>query len=295
MNDDLYDETPIQQVNLPRQIFAPQVFPRVFSSIELTPKQIKFFGSIKKYNLSELDVEDSGFRYCGGDNQPNDINYYRMCFPDKPFPYPELQCICGHPIVINCYITNADKTILAVLGRCCIKKFLGGLYRRCERCGENHTSRTMNLCRLCISDHRKHVKDLCREEKAKVREQNRLEKRVAKEKEKETKRLEKELWKFQKNEWKENIAEARNVLKEFRLTYAKRRRWIPLCQVGVVKFDCEVCRLRKSLYPNTICPMCEKGPSWNHMNDVVRLKMMVLLWPIIKGRLLRLSPSENKG
>jgi hypothetical protein len=276
------DETLPKKPLLPRGSFAPEVFPRVYSTQELTPKETEFFEAIRKYDLSSFDAEASGFRYCGGDTHSNDINYYRMCFPGQSFPLEEEKCVCKHSIVVNCYITNAEKTILAVLGRCCIKKFLGGVARRCEQCGETHTNRTKNLCRVCIREYRESLKESRREEKAKLREQSREEKRLSKEREKEEKRLRREEFKLQKEEWKNNLNPARNILKEYRARYAKKRRWIPPNEVGKKKFNCPVCRCRESLYPDTMCPNCEIGPSSNYINDVIRLRLLILLWPLIK-------------
>ena len=278
------DESPRRKPLLPRGKFSPEVFPRVYSKKELTPKETEFFEAIRRYDLSSLEAESSGFRYCGGDTHSNDINYYRMCFPGQSFPFEEEKCVCKHPIKVNCYITNEDKTILAVLGRCCIKKFLGGVARRCDQCGETHTNRTKNLCRVCIREYREREKISLREEKVKLRERSREEKRLAKEREKEAIRLQREELKRQTVEWKRDIQEAREILKEYRSGYAKRRRWIPPEAVGIVKFSCPVCKHRKSNYPNTICGLCEKDPSTNYSFDAIRLRLMILTWPIIKAR-----------
>jgi hypothetical protein len=268
----------------PRRTFAPEVLPCVYSTRDLTPKEIRFFEAIQNYDLSSTEAESSGFRYCGGDTHSRDINYYRMCFPEQPLPLKEETCVCEHPIKVNCYITNEEKTVLAVLGRCCIKKFLGGVARRCEQCGETHTNRTKNLCRVCIREYREREKKCLREEKVKLRERSREEKRLEKEREKEAIRLQREELKRQIEEWKSSIQEAREILKEYRSEYAKRRQWIPLKMIGIVKFTCPVCYNRKSNYPNTICGLCEKDPSANYSFDVIRLRLMILTWPIIKAR-----------
>ena len=58
-------------------------------------------------------------------------------------------CVCGHYIEENCFITN-DVDII-VLGNCCIKKFLpeNKSSRTCEKCKEPHKNHIVNRCNDC--------------------------------------------------------------------------------------------------------------------------------------------------
>jgi hypothetical protein len=114
-------------------------------SIELTKKFIK---GLKNYNLTQEDIINNNFRYCGGDNKSH-LNYYKLIFKEKKLPDKKCNCICGHDISENCYIT--DGNIILTLGNCCIKKFLpkDKSGRTCEKCGNPHKNRICNLCNIC--------------------------------------------------------------------------------------------------------------------------------------------------
>jgi len=114
-------------------------------SIELTNK---FIEGLKNYNLTQQDIINNNFHYCGGDKKSH-LNYYKLIFKDKVLPEKKTNCICGHAIRENCYITD-DKVILT-LGNCCIKKFLSKEKsgRTCEKCGLPHKNRVCNMCNEC--------------------------------------------------------------------------------------------------------------------------------------------------
>jgi hypothetical protein len=114
-------------------------------SIQLTNR---FINGLKTYNLTQDDIINNNFHYCGGDHKQH-LNYYKLIFKDKLLPDKKLTCICGHIINENCYITN-DHIILT-LGNCCIKRFLpkDKSGRTCELCAAPHKNRKCNRCNRC--------------------------------------------------------------------------------------------------------------------------------------------------
>jgi hypothetical protein len=110
-----------------------------------------FIKGLKNYNLSYEDIKNSDWKYCGGDRGRH-ANYFKLVFPSNLFNINkinhETHCICGHPIVENCYITNEESEIL-VLGNCCIKKFIPMCTRTCEKCKLPHKNRKDNKCNNC--------------------------------------------------------------------------------------------------------------------------------------------------
>lgn len=109
----------------------------------------RFVKGLAKYNLTQDDIVKSGWCYCGG-NQGSHHNYFKIYFNNMvELPYQERQCVCGHHIVENCYITNGEDIL--VLGNCCIKRFLpkDKSGRTCRLCKKPHKNRKNNLCHDC--------------------------------------------------------------------------------------------------------------------------------------------------
>lgn len=106
----------------------------------------KFLEGLKKYNLTYDDIIKSGWKYCGGDTGRH-YNYYKICRKDADLPGHKDNCVCGHYIEENCYITNGERIL--VLGNCCIKKFVPKHSRTCEECGVTHRNRKVNRCNAC--------------------------------------------------------------------------------------------------------------------------------------------------
>ncbi len=105
-------------------------------------------GLKKKYNLTSKEIRESGYRYAGGDRQTRHKNYLKLTKIDPPGH--ETNCVCGHPIIENCYIYSDRRTDIIVLGNCCINKFVPhGLLRTCDTCGEVHKNRKRNTCNDC--------------------------------------------------------------------------------------------------------------------------------------------------
>lgn len=100
----------------------------------------------------DYDYVKKNYKYCGGDKCPH-YNYFKLCFSKTTkLPNHKIQCVCGHDIKENCYITeNNDYNKIVVIGNCCIKKFIENKNRTCENCGKTHKNRTVNLCNDCKS------------------------------------------------------------------------------------------------------------------------------------------------
>jgi hypothetical protein len=101
-------------------------------SIDLTEKFIK---GLKMYGLTYDEIINSNWKYCGG-NQGRHLRYFKLSCKGEEIPDSTDECICGHNIIENCYITNGEEIL--ILGNCCIKKFIPKSSRTCETCGVSH-------------------------------------------------------------------------------------------------------------------------------------------------------------
>jgi hypothetical protein len=126
----------------------------LIASVELSKQ---FINGLKNY---EIDFEDIkyNFKYCGG-NRGSHLNYFRLSCPNDDIPELVDECVCGHKIIENCYITDGDR--LVILGNCCIKKFCDTSNRTCENCGETHRNSKQNRCNNCKIVEKKTTKKLC--------------------------------------------------------------------------------------------------------------------------------------
>ena len=123
-------------------------------SLELTNKFIK---GLENYGLTYGEIKNSNWKYCGG-RIGRHLNYFKLCCKNDDLPDKVNECVCGHRIEENCYITDGEQIL--VLGNCCIKKFIPKSSRTCEKCGEPHKNRVVNRCNNC----RKGVCDECDKE-----------------------------------------------------------------------------------------------------------------------------------
>ena len=121
-------------------------------TFELTHKFIK---GLANYELTFEDIIHGNWKYCGGSSKGRHLNYFRLSCPEDDLPPRASECVCGHSIQENCYITNGEEIL--VLGNCCIKKFIPKSTRTCEKCGASHKNRIVNRCNDC----RKGVCDIC--------------------------------------------------------------------------------------------------------------------------------------
>ena len=107
----------------------------------------QFLRGLKEYNLTYEQLLQEGWKYAGGSNDRH-LKYFNISSPEgETLPPFAAECVCGHRIKENCYITN-DSEIL-ILGNCCIKRFIPKSGRTCEKCGEPHKNRIVNRCNDC--------------------------------------------------------------------------------------------------------------------------------------------------
>lgn len=135
----------------------------------------RFINGLEEYNLTYDEVKD--WKYCGGQGEDSltleeqlvhkkhrsRIAYFRLCFPNRELPPYKYECICGHDIKDNCFITNG--TDILVIGNCCNKRFIKNCNKTCERCTATHRNRKNNLCNNC----RQHDKDAERDERNRIK------------------------------------------------------------------------------------------------------------------------------
>lgn len=90
--------------------------------------------------------------YAGGDSHSK-LKYWKMLSNDKNLSQPAYTnlCICGHPIVENCYLFNKNDNRVIVSGNCCIRRFIPEESRgkRCSICNGKHKNIKDNFCKKC--------------------------------------------------------------------------------------------------------------------------------------------------
>ena len=110
----------------------------------------RFIRGLENYDLTKQDIEEGGWFYCGG-RSGRHLNYWNMLNQQrkKPWSFPDLinECVCGHSIIQNCYITN--KKQILTLGSCCIKRFIKNNKRTCIECHSILTRKTKAICYHC--------------------------------------------------------------------------------------------------------------------------------------------------
>ena len=113
-------------------------------------KSDKWFKKLEN-NLKLLDITFDDFhhnyKYAGGDTGRH-LNYFKKSYPNIEKPEYKNNCVCGHKLVENCYITKDNLNFL-VVGNCCIKKFIVKSYRTCSQCEKKHRNTKVNLCNEC--------------------------------------------------------------------------------------------------------------------------------------------------
>lgn len=115
-----------------------------------TDIQSRFMKGLENYDITYQDIVEGGWYYCGG-NKNQHLNYWNLCndLRKKPWTLPALtdECVCGHRIKENCYITNGKQ--IMTLGNCCIKRFVPKSKRTCHDCQKEHQRKKENLCYDC--------------------------------------------------------------------------------------------------------------------------------------------------
>ena len=109
---------------------------------------------LKKYNLSLKEINDSGWKYCGGDEQAGSshLNYFKTIFGDKPeniYGDLPLACECGIKITRHFFICSRNEDEMICLGSECIKRFIDNKGRTCDLCKQPHRNRKDNYCNKC--------------------------------------------------------------------------------------------------------------------------------------------------
>ena len=99
----------------------------------------------KGYSFNEV----SAMHYCGGSGRTNHKNYFKLQFPGREFLPLTNKCICNHDIEENCYVTNQDKSVILVMGNCCIQRYIKKCTRTCCKCGNPHRNRKDDICKSC--------------------------------------------------------------------------------------------------------------------------------------------------
>ena len=89
------------------------------------------------------------YKYSGGSKGPHK-NYFDLCFPIQDIPEKVVNCLCEHPIQVNCYLSkDFEYDTILKLGNCCIKKFIDKSSRTCTHCDAPHKNRLFNYCNNC--------------------------------------------------------------------------------------------------------------------------------------------------
>lgn len=120
--------------------------PTIKTSVQLTER---FKKGLENYDISIDELQNGSWFYCGG-NRGRHLNYFKLSCPNDDLPSPIGECVCGHAIQENCYITNGTEII--VMGNCCIKRFVSYSSRTCDKCKKPHRNRKVNLCNNCRQD-----------------------------------------------------------------------------------------------------------------------------------------------
>lgn len=136
-----------------------------------TPSKIslQFIKGLEEYGLTMKQAKYD-FKYIGGDGKisrslylkflhkeitkttltrNSHLNYWLTTNPNTPLPDKTHNCICGHPIIENCYIENIHSKEILILGNCCINRFVEKKGRTCKICGASHKRRLIDRCFDC--------------------------------------------------------------------------------------------------------------------------------------------------
>lgn len=116
--------------------------------IEKSNLSTRFLNGLRNYNLTYEEIINSNWKYAGG-NRRHHLNYFCLCFGSVEYlPDYTDECVCGHYIEENCYITDGKDDFM-VVGNCCIQKFIPLAGRTCELCDNPHQNRKKNRCNEC--------------------------------------------------------------------------------------------------------------------------------------------------
>lgn len=105
----------------------------------------RFITGLKKYRIEYEDIKKNWY-YIGGESGHH-LNYFRRHYGNEEIPQHNNNCICGHKIKNNCFISNGEYVLS--IGESCINKFVPKKNKICEDCGKKHRNRKDNLCLVC--------------------------------------------------------------------------------------------------------------------------------------------------
>jgi len=148
-----------------------------------------FEKGLSMYGLSLEDIKS--WEYCGGnENSPSEsyFNDFVKKFGHMAHPECQYNCVCGHKIVTNCYITNKDFTPInkmkkiqyqnkqipiLIVGSCCVKQFMEGTKLKCSRCTKTIQRRnkcSKALCTSCKNERQMEINELERKKKSEYKQ-----------------------------------------------------------------------------------------------------------------------------
>lgn len=108
----------------------------------------RWIAGLAEYGLTLEEVKKN-WSYAGGTNDSH-YNYFNLVFPGCELPEWEDKCICKQTLKKeNCFITDANKEGILIVGNCCIKMFMNNSGRTCELCGKSHRNSKFNRCNNC--------------------------------------------------------------------------------------------------------------------------------------------------
>ena len=120
--------------------------PSKMTDLPTTNLRRAFINGLSDYGLTPEAIKD--WKYCGG-NTDSHLKYFKLLFPGLGLPEYSNECVCGHAIVKNRYICDANGGDVLIIGSCCIDHFIPKRLRTCSDCGNFHQSRKDNLCLPC--------------------------------------------------------------------------------------------------------------------------------------------------
>jgi len=101
--------------------------------------------------VDELDIspeEQENLKRGGtGWTAVTSLTKWKLVCPGSPFPAYDGSCVCGHPILKNCWLVKGENYI--TVGSCCVKKFIKERQLLCEKCQGPHRNRKVNRCNKC--------------------------------------------------------------------------------------------------------------------------------------------------
>jgi len=105
----------------------------------------RFLTGLNKYELNYEDIKNNWY-YIGGESGQH-LNYFKRNYKNDILPDHNGNCICGHKIKNNCFISDGEFVLS--IGESCINKFIPKNEKICSTCGIRHRNRKDNNCVKC--------------------------------------------------------------------------------------------------------------------------------------------------